>query len=85
MVPCAPELFHVPRAPRRIRHRLRRPTVSRRARARAGRYHAHARVAISPSAGINQTTRRFGGLVGDVLGAASETATTVILLVCALD
>ena len=30
------------------------------------------------------TTHRFGGLVGDVLGAASETATTVFLVVCAL-
>ena len=30
------------------------------------------------------TTRRFGGLVGDVLGAASETATTIVLVVCAL-
>jgi len=30
------------------------------------------------------TTRRLGGLVGDVLGAASETATTAFLVVCAL-
>nr|WP_130344900.1 adenosylcobinamide-GDP ribazoletransferase [Herbihabitans rhizosphaerae] len=41
--------------------------------------------AAAVTAGLSwHTTRRFGGLTGDVLGAAAELATTIVLVVCAL-
>lgn len=33
---------------------------------------------------VRHASRRFGGVTGDVLGAASEVATTTVLVVCAL-
>lgn len=44
-------------------------------------------VALAAAAVIllsRQTIRRFGGITGDVLGAASELAVTVVLVTCAL-
>ncbi|MGH3669181.1 MAG: adenosylcobinamide-GDP ribazoletransferase [Pseudonocardiaceae bacterium] len=45
---------------------------------------AVALAALVVVAGAAHTHRRFGGVTGDVLGAASELATTVVLAVCAV-
>lgn len=45
---------------------------------------AVALAALAVAAGARHTHRRFGGVTGDVLGAAGEMATTIVLAICAI-